>query len=226
MADLRRKRCVVIGGGTVAERKIASLLQAGAFVTVISPRCSPQIEQWAVESKVEIRRELFGDEHRALLDRAVLIIAASDDAAVNRRAAEEAERLGKLANIADQPERSGFIVPSTLRRGKLVIAVSTSGASPGMSARIRRKLEEEFGSEFEPYLDLLDELRGIILDIVPDIRLRRQLFGIMLDWDLLPAIRSGHLPMIRERLPVLIREEPTISRFRNISDWLKQIESG
>ncbi|WP_248927434.1 precorrin-2 dehydrogenase/sirohydrochlorin ferrochelatase family protein [Paenibacillus hamazuiensis] len=225
MADVRGKLCVVVGGGAVAERKIGSLLEAEARVSVISPSGTPQLEMWAAEGRIEFIREPYAAQHRRLVEQAMLVLAATDQAAVNRRVAEDAVSLGRWVNVADQPEKSSFIVPSSLRRGKLTIAVSTSGASPGVSARIRQRLEQEYGEEYAAYIDLLEELRELVQDKLADTKTRQKLSRAMLDWELLPVIRAGKLEEIRGRLVELVGEQPDLDRFEYIAQWLKEVSA-
>lgn len=139
--DLSGKRCVVVGGGAVANRKARKLLQARAEVVVISPDVMPELESMAVE----VRRRPYetGD-----LDGAFIAFAATSVRKVNAAVAAEAKAYGIPVNVADAPEEGDFTVPSTLRRGRLQVAVSTGGASPALARRVRARLEEVFGPEW------------------------------------------------------------------------------
>ncbi len=133
--DMEGRRAVVIGGGTVALRKVRGLLEAGAAVTVVSPRFDAGFEVLAVE---RIERE-FQDQDA---DGAALLFAATDQRNVNQRVGEIARLHGIPANIADAPEECGFIVPARIRRDNIQIALSTGGENPALAAFLRRKLEE------------------------------------------------------------------------------------
>ncbi|MEA1958403.1 MAG: NAD(P)-dependent oxidoreductase [Chloroflexota bacterium] len=155
--DIGGKRCVVIGGGDVALRKVRTLLEHSALVQVIGPELCPGIEALIVDGKITATRRSY---RRDDLRGAFVVIAATDDAVTNERVARDAHRLGKLVNVVDVPDRSNFIVPSCLRRGDLSIAVSTGGASPALARRIRERLEGDFGEEYETLLSLVGRVRA------------------------------------------------------------------
>jgi len=158
--NLEGRLCVVVGGGGVAERKVEALLTAGARVKVIAPEATPRIEEWAQEGLVELERRPYREGD---LSGAWLVVAATDDPEVQKAVFEEAEKNRLFCNVVDKPERCSFIVPSVVRRGRLQLAISTSGASPAVARRIRERLEEEFGPEWEAYLELMARWRKEIL---------------------------------------------------------------
>lgn len=137
--DLRSRSAIVVGAGKVAARKIRALLRAGARVTVIAPQAGKPIQRLARSKRIRWARRRYqnGD-----LRRACLVVAATDDEAVNRRVCAEANRRAVLVNCVAPPEAGNFIVPSVVRRGGLMIAISTGGASPALAKQIRRGLEE------------------------------------------------------------------------------------
>jgi siroheme synthase-like protein len=149
---LSGRRCVVVGGGEVANRKARKLLQARARVVVISPELQPELESVAVEIHRRPYRE--GD-----LEGAYLAFAATDSRETNAAVAREAKERGIPANVADRPLEGDFAVPSVLRRGRLQVAVSTGGASPALARRIRGELEEVFGPEWAGIVEELDAAR-------------------------------------------------------------------
>ena len=160
MLDLARVDCLVVGGGRVAERKVESLLEVGAKVTIIAPRVTDELAKLAQAGHVQhVRRPYSAGDVGPFR----LVIAATDDARLNAEVAGEARRAGLLVNVVDCAPESNFIVPAVLRRGELVIAVSTAGASPAQARRIRERFEEEFGPEWGPYLGLLEEVRPLVL---------------------------------------------------------------
>jgi len=157
MLDLRGKRCVVIGGGPVAERKVKTFLECGALVYVISPELSPALCELAEMGNIDVARRSFesGD-----LSGAVLAVAATDESEVNRQVFCEGQSVGVLINVVDDPENCSFIVPSILRRGDITIAVSTSGRSPALARKIREDLEESYGPEYASLAVLIAEVRS------------------------------------------------------------------
>jgi precorrin-2 dehydrogenase/sirohydrochlorin ferrochelatase len=152
---LEQRHSVVIGGGNVAARKVAGLLEAGARVTVISPALAPELKTLAEAGRVVfIGRDLAG---------AFLVIAATDEPAVNRAVWQEAEQIGCLVNVVDDPAHSNFIVPAVVRRGDVSVAVSTGGASPALARHLRERLETLVGPDYGELADLLAELRPQLL---------------------------------------------------------------
>ncbi len=158
--DLKGKTALVVGGGVVAQRKIENLLEHGAKVHVIARELTPELDGLMEGGKVEHMGEEFQENH---LDKAFMVIAATDDTTLNRQVSRSAQEKGLLINAVDQPEDCNFIVPSALRRGDLRIAVSTSGKSPALAKKVREDLEEYFGNEYESFLVLMGRLRKEIL---------------------------------------------------------------
>ncbi|HHW13463.1 MAG TPA: bifunctional precorrin-2 dehydrogenase/sirohydrochlorin ferrochelatase, partial [Firmicutes bacterium] len=132
----------------------------GARVTVIAPRVGEALTALARAGRIQHERRPFAAGDTAGFR---LVIAATDDARLNAAVAEEGRRRGLLVNVVDCAPESNFIVPAVLRRGELVIAVSTGGASPAQARRIRERLEREYGAEWGPYLSLLEELRPLVI---------------------------------------------------------------
>ncbi|MBI4283119.1 MAG: bifunctional precorrin-2 dehydrogenase/sirohydrochlorin ferrochelatase, partial [Chloroflexi bacterium] len=151
------KRCVVVGGGQVALRKVRTLLEHGASVEVISPDLCPELSQLAESGTIGVRQRSYqaGD-----LQDAAIAIAATDSRQTNLEVAQEARRKAVLVNVVDDAESSDFIAPSYLRRGDITIAISTAGRSPALARKIRSKLEKDFGEEYASLALLLDEVRA------------------------------------------------------------------
>lgn len=185
--QLAGQRCIVIGGGQVAERKIYGLIEAQAQIIVISPFFTPQIEAWIQDAVIEAHRREY--ECGDLTADTTLVFAATANTEVNETIAFDARKLGLLVNVAHASELSNFVNPSTMRRGKLVVAVSTSGASPEVAKRITAELEEQYGEEYEVYLDVLHRLRLMVQTRVLDASQRRQIMKRMLQTDWLDQIR-------------------------------------
>jgi len=151
------RKCVVVGGGQVALRKVRGLLEHSADVGVISPHLCPELVQLAESGEIRA----FNREYRTgdLAD-AFVAIVATDDRELNRQVAEEARSKAVLVNVVDDAENSDFIVPSYLRRGEVTIAVSTSGRSPALARKIRTRLEKELGNEYASLIHLIGEVRA------------------------------------------------------------------
>jgi precorrin-2 dehydrogenase/sirohydrochlorin ferrochelatase len=158
--DLRGKKVLIVGGGNVARRKIESLLAHGATVELIAKEMSPQVAAWVEKGLIEHAGQDFSESR---LESFFMVIAATNDASLNRRVSRKAQEHGLLINVVDQPSDCNFIVPSVLRRGDLVVAVSTSGKSPAFARKIREDLEQHFGDEIESFLTLMGYLREKVL---------------------------------------------------------------
>ncbi len=187
MVDLVGRRCLVVGGGAVAERKVRALLEAGGEVMVVSPTLSPDLKALKREGRIVhlARPYELGD-----LAGSFLVIGAADDRDVNSRLADEAESAGVLANVADSPSASTFLVPAVLTRGDLVIAVSTGGDSPALARKIKEDLESLFGEEYAEMLTVLERIRERAKREVADPGRRRALFERAVKANLLSLIRS------------------------------------
>lgn len=170
--DIAGKRCVVIGGGSVAERKCPPLIRAGARVTVISPKLTQGLE--ALKRKGLITH--VGRHYRkGDMKSAFVAIAATDSREMNLKVVADAALHKTLLNVVDNPPLCNFIVPSVLRRGPLTIAISTSGVSPAMARTIRKNLEELYSPELSKYLRLLNTIRTKAIQDIPDKRKRSAL---------------------------------------------------
>ncbi len=152
--DLAGRKVLVIGAGVVAHRKVVSLVECGALVTVVSPAfCAALARMKGIQ---RVQRGYRKTDLRG----ACLVISATDSPTVNRRAWEQARAAGVPVNVVDQPELCTFTVPAVCRRGDLVIAVSTGGGSPALSGRIRERIEATITPAFGRHLDLLRDLRS------------------------------------------------------------------
>ncbi len=168
--NLDKVPCLVVGGGTVALRKVEALIASGARVTVVSPQVLPEIE--ALE-EVELIKSEFRPRD---LEGKFLVVSATDDRSVNEAVAKAAGRRSMLVNVVDIPELCNFYVNSQVRRGDLAISISTGGASPALSKRIRKELERQYGEEYAGFLLLMREYRPMIISEVADPERRRKIF--------------------------------------------------
>lgn len=158
--DLMGKTCVVAGAGAVAARKVEGLLAAGAFVTVISPVAGVGVKALVEAGRVTLIKRRY---RRGDLKGAFIAVSATGSAAVNKAVFEEASSLNILVNCVDAPRLCGFIVPAVVDRGDLVIAISTSGRCPALSARLRRDIEAVYGPEYGLFIEILGGVRRKIL---------------------------------------------------------------
>jgi precorrin-2 dehydrogenase / sirohydrochlorin ferrochelatase len=170
--DLTDVLCIVIGGGTVAERKIRGLMKARAKVRLISPKVTANIDSLGEEGRIEVipREYRLGD-----LEGAALAFAATDDEAVNRLVKGEAVRRGVPVNIADNPDLCGFVVPSVVRRGPILVALSTSGLLPGLSKRLKKEIAEHVLDDYPAYARQVGRFRRFVIREIKDGPTRRQI---------------------------------------------------
>ena len=153
---LTGRRCLVVGGGLVAERKTASLLECGAEVTVVSPVVTHRLSAWAAEGRLKLQAKIFDNQDAA---GCFIVICATDSSEVNEQAAVAAQIAGALVNVVDAPELCDFTLPARLQRGGLSITVSTSGRSPALARELRNDLSKRYGSEYGAYLDIVGRIR-------------------------------------------------------------------
>jgi precorrin-2 dehydrogenase/sirohydrochlorin ferrochelatase len=151
--NLHGKKVVVVGGGNVAERKILSLLKAGAAVTVVSPAITARLCKEKTKKNIEHIARCY---RKGDLRGSFLVIAATDNPSVNTQIAKDAP---SLVNVVDVPKECSFIAPSVIKRGPLTIAVSTGGISPAFSRTMRQELEKIYGPEIGKYLNFVGSIR-------------------------------------------------------------------
>ena len=186
------RRCLVVGGGKVALRKVEGLLACGGRVTVVAPRINPELRML---SEVMIAERPWGPDD---VDGMWLVIAATDDSVVNRAVYDAGQRAGVWVNGADDPANCSFTLPSVVRRGDLQVTVSTGGRSPALATWLRRRLEGEIGPEYAVLLDLLATERDGLK--AAGISTEGLDWRSALDSDMLDLIRTGNLAHARERL--------------------------
>jgi precorrin-2 dehydrogenase / sirohydrochlorin ferrochelatase len=159
-AVIEDKPCLVVGGGAVGERKVQDLLAAGAQVAVVSRTLTPALAALASQGKIVYLSEDFADNQ---VEGMALVMAATDDPEVNAEVFAAAQARSIWVNVADDPEHCTFIVPAQVKRGDLTLAISTGGASPALARQVREELQQHFGPEYGPYLDLLKRVRRRLL---------------------------------------------------------------
>ena len=192
--DVKDKKCVIVGGGKVAYRKVCSLKEAGAEVVVVSPETCPEI---ADKKDIALIKKDY-DEN--ILDGALLVIAATDNESVNKKVSLDARKRNIIVNVVDHPELCSFIVPSTINRGDLCISISTGGASPAVAKSIREKLEDVFGSEYEEYLNLLTKMRSIAMSDIKNSAKRRKVLRRLAEKDILNIMKNNGVTEAEARM--------------------------
>jgi precorrin-2 dehydrogenase/sirohydrochlorin ferrochelatase len=167
--DLSSKKCIVIGGGQVATRKVENLLLFNACITVISPAITGRLSQLAEQGKITVIHEEFSAEH---LTGAFLAIAATSKKLVNESIYSNAVQNGIWINVVDCPSQCTFIFPAIVKRDGMVIGISSSGLYPALSKNIRQKLESFFPERYNVALPVLSYIRKRAGLEIPDIKTR------------------------------------------------------
>ncbi|MBC2711156.1 MAG: bifunctional precorrin-2 dehydrogenase/sirohydrochlorin ferrochelatase [Desulfosarcina sp.] len=185
--DIRGRRCLVVGGGRVGARKVDTLIQCGAVVTVVSPEVSPALEQLAAEKAFILKQRPYQSSD---VEGMFLVIGATDDETLNRQINADAEHRNLLCNIADRPEICNFILPAIVRRGDFVMAISTAGKSPAFAKHIRKRLEAQFGPEYGLLLDLMGAIRTKLLADAHEPEVHKPLFEQLIAADLLSLVKD------------------------------------
>ena len=167
--DIENKSCVVIGGGQVALRKIYGLLTAGAKVKVIAPKVCAGVEELSKRGEISLTREKFSED---MLGDELILIAATDNPEVNRQATAAARAKKILVNVVEGAG-GNFNVPSTIRRGDLLLTISTGTNSPAFSKFIREMLETELGKNFGAGLEIISARRREVKKLLPNPQARK-----------------------------------------------------
>lgn len=205
--DLRGRRCVVIGGGAVAEEKVRGLLDAGAKVRVIAPRLAAGLGELVARGEIDHLARPYRDGDLA---GAFLALAERLGEAKHRAIRAEAQRRQVPLNVQDEIEYCSFYAAALFRRGDLTIAISTAGKAPALAARLRQGFERRFGEHYARFLDLAGRLRRPLKKRFPDFSTRRDLWYRLVDSDVLDLLEQGDEERARERIRAIMGVEPTM----------------
>ncbi|SDE95202.1 precorrin-2 dehydrogenase/sirohydrochlorin ferrochelatase family protein [Sporomusa acidovorans] len=194
---LAGRRCAVIGGGAVAERKVKSLITAGAQVTVFSPVLTPGLSQLQENGRLAWVARVYqaGDLHNFFL-----VFCATNEPAANRQAAKDAQAAGALVNVADAPELSDFYVPAHIVRGDLLLTISTGGGSPALARRLREEIAARYGPEYGHYLALIAKLRPELKGRLATTKEREKFWRETIDLEALDLLKQGKFNEAEERI--------------------------
>jgi siroheme synthase-like protein len=188
---LSGRRCLVVGGGDVGLEKVEGLLTCDASVTLIAPDAHAELERLAQEGSIAWERRPYGGAED--LERAFLVIAATNDSEVNIAVHEHAEARAMLVNVVDVPPLCNFILPAIVRSGPLAIAISTAGASPALAKRMKGEIGELFGEEYARLAVILNDARGWAKATLPTFQDRKVFFESIVggDPDPIDLLRDG-----------------------------------
>ena len=198
--DVSGKRCLVTGEGLEIPGKVVTLVERSAIVTYVNPTADDSIARLASEQRLTWHARKFESSD---LDGCFLMISDQED---NSEIFQLAEARGVLCNAVDDPEHCRFSFGSVISRGDLTVAISTNGIAPALAVRLRQKLEEELGREYESFLHLLEELRGEITDSIAGFDARRALWYRLIDSEAFSLLRRGEADEARHLLRKLVDE--------------------
>ena len=195
------RRCLVVGGGKVAERKVRALLAAGGQVCVVSPELTPALQEHAARGDIDWHPRGFVD---ADLDDCWIVVGATRDPAVNQAVSRGALARGRLVNIVDEPSLCNFIVPASCELGPVTFTISTAGTSPALAGWLRKRLEAEYGPALGSFAGLLGEVRGEVKARVAGEEARRAVWEAILNSTALELVRQGRIAEARETIRACI----------------------
>ena len=201
---LERRPCLVVGGGTVAQAKIESLLSAGAAIIVVSPAAAPRVQQLASDGTLIWHQRVFAPSD---LGGVFLVIAATNDSNVNHAVYEEALRRNVICNAVDDPPNCDFYFGSVVARGDLQIAISTAGESPALAQRLRREIDAQLPADLGPWLAELGGLRREIRTAAPAGEARNQLLHELAHRPLCESSSCPTRQFAQERIAALPQTE-------------------
>jgi precorrin-2 dehydrogenase/sirohydrochlorin ferrochelatase len=193
---LQNRRCVVVGGGKVALRKVTGLLAAGAEVYVISREITPELASFASAGNIRLH---MGEYEASLLEkiRPSLVFAATNNPLVNQQVAWDAEKMGALVNLVDAPETSDFTNMATLHHGPIMVAVSTEGSSPLLATYLKQQIAHIVGPEYAILAGWMGEVRSIIQNEIPCQADRSVLWRVVLESAVLDLLQAGEIDQAR-----------------------------
>jgi len=185
--DITNRKCVVVGGGDVAERKTIRLLDFGASVVVVGKKLTPVLEALRKEGRIN---HICADYNKTLIDGAFLAIGATERDDINASISRDGREKGILVNIVDDPDRCDFILPALFKQGNLLIAISTGGKSPALAKKLREDMEQLFGREYQTLLEVMGQLREKLVTAGRSSDENRRLFESVVRSDILEHIRD------------------------------------
>ena len=199
--DIENKNCVVIGGGEVALRKIRGLLEAGAKVKVISPEICAGVEELYLRGEIFFVRKNFSEE---MLSDEIILIAATDNPEVNRRAAEVAQAKKILVNVVDAAG-GNFNVPSRIRRDDFLLTISTGANSPAFSKFVRQMLEAELDENFGAGLKIISHYRREVKRFLPNYKQRKIFWEKIFTREVWELLKTGDLNELEEKIKYVLK---------------------
>ena len=201
--DIEDRSVVIIGGGNVCARKAETMMKYGARVTIVSPEFTDEIEQWAGERCLSIRRKPY---EASDLDGANIVIASTDDQSVNEQIAADCRARRIPVNVVDVTPLCEFIVPAIIEKGSIQIAVATGGKSPALARTLKEDLQRAIGPEYAEVNDVLGTLREEAKRVLPTDVDRKKFFDGIIARGILEMLREGRRAEAREAIVAACNE--------------------
>ncbi len=202
--NILRRKCVVVGGGDVAERKVTRLLEAGADVEVVGKVLTPKLGTMKNEGKI---KHVDADYREDFINDAFLVIGATDRDDINNKIYVDADRKGKLVNIVDSPDRCNFILPSIVQQGDLQIAISTGGKSPALAKKLRKEMQGSYGAEYRTLLDIMGQVREKVIIRGHPYEENKRLFEALLNSKIFQYIREKNWSEVKKIIIDIVGED-------------------
>ncbi|WP_320169803.1 bifunctional precorrin-2 dehydrogenase/sirohydrochlorin ferrochelatase [Maridesulfovibrio sp.] len=203
---VENRKCLLVGAGSVGVRKLGSLLECGPESVTVLDTSEPGSDMLLLleDPRVRFEQRAFVP---ADLDGIFLALACTSNNEVNRLISELCRERSVLCNIADYPEGSNFIVPSVVRQGELTLAVSTGGASPAFTRKVRRELEVIFGPHYGAFITLMGRIRPMVLDLGKETSQNTALFRQLVASPVLEELEAGNMSLVEEQLGRILPDE-------------------
>lgn len=195
--SLMDKKVVVIGGGTIAQRKVKELLKTKCNLELFAKEIDPGLARYMDERKVKYSEHAFDEEQ---LEGAFMVLAATDNREINRKISDYCQERNILVNVVDERDDSNFLSNSTVRRGDLMIAVSTNGKAPALAARLMREIDQLYPVEYAIFIDMLFEMRELAKEEISDQKKRSEALREIANMDVFEEINKGNIDEAKRRL--------------------------
>ena len=187
--ELKDINITIIGGGDAAYRKCKNFLDFGKSVRVVSPKFIDEFE--LIKNDVELIYDEYKEEY---IKDSFIVVAGTNNKEINKNIGIYCRECGKLVNVVDDIELSNYTVPSYVKRGDLLISISTGGKSPSLSSKIKKELEEKYDDSYEEYINILGEIRKKVIKKYKNISERKKILNSLINLSL------GELIIIKNNL--------------------------
>ena len=201
--NVENKKCVVIGGGKIALEKISGLIEANAKVEVIAPKVCAEVEELFQSGKINLIREKYSSEK---ISDGVILIAATNNFELNQKILSDGREKNFLVNIVDSFD-GDFTVPSRIRRGDFLLAISTGGKSPGFSRFVRQMLEKDFDENFAQGIEIISKYRAEVKKILPTFEERINFWREILTEKVWEMLKAGKISEIEDKIKKSLSRE-------------------